>query len=104
MVYTGFALAFNKTIIIIAFILYGVYTAMITGVERAFIAEIAPLALKGTMLGLQATLVGVALLPASAIAGLLWNYFGPGVPFFFGATMSLGAAFILQFFLRGGRK
>ena len=55
------------------FVLYGIYTAMVAGVERAFIAEIAPPDLKGTMLGLHSTVVGIALLPASVIAGLLWD-------------------------------
>lgn len=54
---------------VLIFMVYGVYTAMTAGVERAFIAEIAPSHLKGTMLGLHSTLVGIALLPASIIAG-----------------------------------
>ncbi len=72
-VYLGFAFASSQTVIIAAFVLYGIYTAMITGVERAFIAEISPKELKGTMLGMHSTIVGVALLPASVIAGLLWT-------------------------------
>jgi MFS family permease len=99
-VYLSFGFAFSKTFMVAAFVLYGAYTAMIAGVERAFIAEISPKELKGTMLGFHSTIVGVALLPASAIAGLLWNYFGALVPFVFGAMMSLGAAFILQFFMK----
>ena len=95
--YTGFAWAPNKTIIVAAFALYGIFTAMTAGVERAFVAEIAPKALKGTMLGLHSTIVGVALLPASVIAGLLWNAFGSVVPFAFGAGLSLASALILAF-------
>lgn len=99
MVYCVFGFAMSKTAILAAFILYGAYTAMIAGVERAFIAEIAPPDLKGTMLGLHSTLVGIALLPASTIAGLLWTQFGASAPFFFGAALSLSAAVILQFFM-----
>lgn len=102
-VYSGFAFAFNKAFIVAAFVLYGAYTAMIAGVERAFIAEISPKELKGTMLGFHSTIVGVALLPASTIAGVLWNLFGAEVPFVFGACMSLGAAFVLLFLMKGGR-
>ena len=96
--YLGFALAGDRTTMVVAFIMYGVYTAMITGVERAFVAEVAPPDLKGTMLGLQSTLAGIALLPASVIAGLLWSY-GPAAPFFFGAGMSALAALILIAFM-----
>ncbi|MFB0918743.1 MAG: MFS transporter [Clostridiaceae bacterium] len=101
-VYIGFAFAGNKQVMIGLFILYGVYTAMITGVERAFISEISPPEVKGTMLGMHSTLVGIALLPASTIAGFLWNTFGAAVPFIFGSIMSLIAALILYFFMKGG--
>lgn len=100
LVYAGFAWAPNKTIIVAAFALYGVFTAMTAGVERAFISEIAPKELKGTMLGLHSTIVGIALLPASVIAGLLWNTFGAVVPFSFGASLSFLSALILVFGLR----
>jgi len=56
--------------------------------------------LKGTMLGLHSTIVGIALFPASVIAGVLWNRFGPVVPFAFGAGLSLAAALILAFGLQ----
>jgi len=101
-VYLGFAFADKKGIMIGLFILYGIYTAMITGVERAFISEISPPDVKGTMLGMHSTLVGIALLPASTIAGFLWNTFGAAVPFIFGSVMSLTAALILFFFMKDG--
>jgi hypothetical protein len=49
------------------------------------------------MLGLHSTLVGVALFPASLIAGFLWSRFGPEVTFSFGAALSLAAALLLAF-------
>ncbi len=94
-VYLCFAFVTSSTAMIFAFILYGFYTAMTAGVERAFIAEIAPADLKGTMLGLDATIVGIALLPASVIAGWLWKTFGSRAPFLFGSLLSLAAAMIL---------
>ena len=103
-VYLSFAFAINKEVMIFTFVLYGFYTAMIAGVERAFIAEISPKELKGTMLGLHSTIVGIALLPASTIAGFLWNVFGAKVPFIFGACMSLGAALILLLLMKNDNK
>ena len=99
LVYLGFALVGDKPFMMMLFVLYGVYTAMIAGVERAFVAEIAPAELKGTMLGLQSTVAGIALLPASVITGLLWNAFGMVVPFVFGSLMSFIAALILMVFM-----
>ena len=99
-VYFGFAFASSQAVIVAVFVLYGLYTAMITGVERAFIAEISPKELKGTMLGMHSTVVGIALLPASVIAGLLWDGFGAPAPFLFGSGMSFAAALILLFFMK----
>lgn len=102
-VYLGFAFATQKWMLLAAFILYGFYTAMVAGVERAYISEIAPAKLKGTMLGLHSTLVGVALLPASIIAGGLWELFGSSAPFVFGALLSGAAALILGVFFKANQ-
>jgi len=98
--YFGFAFAGTTVQMIAVFALYGVFTAMITGVERAFVAEISPGELKGTMLGLHSTVAGIALLPASVIAGVLWNMFGSAVPFIFGACLSMIAALLLIVFMK----
>ena len=98
--YLGFAFASNQWVMVVVFVIYGAYTAMISGAERAFVAEISPPELKGTMLGLHSTVAGIALLPASIIAGFLWDVFGSAVPFVFGAALSLVAALILVFFMK----
>lgn len=95
LVYFGFAFCTSKPLMILIFVIYGIYTAMTAGAERAFIAEIAPANLKGTMLGLHSTLVGIALLPASVIAGFLWDKIGVFAPFMFGSILSLIAALLL---------
>ncbi|MEG1500542.1 MAG: MFS transporter, partial [Clostridiales bacterium] len=81
LVYLSFAFTTQSMVLVITFIIYGFYTAMVSGAERAMIAEISPSELKGTMLGLQSTIVGIALLPASIIAGLLWDLIGASAPF-----------------------
>jgi MFS family permease len=98
--YFGFAAAGSQPQMAAVFILYGAHTAIISGVERAFVAEISPPHLKGTMLGLHSTVTGIALLPASIIAGVLWSRFGSAVPFFFGAALALLAAGILLVFMK----
>ena len=102
--YFLFAFAGTAVFMIAAFALYGIFTAMITGVERAFVAEISPKELKGTMLGLHSTVAGIALLPASVIAGVLWNFFGAAMPFLFGAGLSLIAAVLLLLFMKNRHK
>jgi len=101
--YLGFAFVTNQWALVAVFVLYGAYTAAISGVERAYVSEIAPPELKGTMLGLQSTVAGLALLPASIIAGVLWDTVNPAAPFILGATLSLIAALILIIFMKEKR-
>jgi hypothetical protein len=42
--------------------------------------------------------VGLAILPASLIAGLLWDSIGPAAPFAFGSTMATLAAVLFAWF------
>jgi MFS family permease len=73
---------------------YGVYYAMTEGVEKAFVADLAPAGSKATALGFYHTITGIGLLPASIIAGILFSYL-PGLPFMFGGAMSVLAVIIL---------
>lgn len=98
--YLLFALAPAKGWILAAFVIYGLYTAVTTGAERAFISEISPPDLKGTMLGLHSTIIGATLLPASVIAGLLMTKVNYSAPFILGSALSLLSAIILVFGLR----
>ncbi|MEG1536947.1 MAG: MFS transporter [Clostridiales bacterium] len=98
-VYLLFGLAASPHMIIAAFALYGVYSAAIGGVERALVTEISPPHLKGTMLGLLSTLTSLALLPASLIAGVLWERISPAAPFLFGAALAALAAIALLLLL-----
>lgn len=101
--YLGFAVAKSGTAFLLLFVLYGVYTAMTAGVERALIAVLAPPEHKGAVLGLHGTLTGIALLPASVVAGVLWKEVSASAPFFLGAALSFVAVIaIALIFRRGG--
>lgn len=79
--------------------LYGFYYAMTEGVEKAFVAENAPKSSKATALGFYNTIVGVFLLPASVIAGFLFQI-NSRAPFIFGGVMALAAVVIIKFFVK----
>lgn len=87
-VYLGIGLFSNKALFIILFIIYGFYTALTTGIERALIVEIVPETQKASSLGLYAAIVGIGLLPSSLIAGLLWDLIGQSIPFIFGGILA----------------
>lgn len=99
-VYLGFALVHSGQYLWLLFAVYGLYIGLTEGVEKALIADIAPSHQKATIIGLHATLVGVGLLPASFVAGLLWKYLGPQYTFYFGSVMgfmaALGIALVLS--------
>ena len=104
LVYFGFAVVNRSEVMVGLFIFYGVYTALITGVERAYISEIAPQELRGTLLGLHGTIIGLTLFPASLIAGVLWTMIDASAPFIFGGSLALAAALTLGFVMKDNRK
>jgi MFS family permease len=88
LVYLGFAVASNQWQIWLLFAGYGVYYGVVEGVARAFVADLVPEAKRGTAYGLYHGVVGLILLPASLIAGWLWQAISPAAPFYFGAGLA----------------
>jgi MFS family permease len=91
LVYFAFALATPGALWFL-FPIYGLYIALTEGVEKALVSDLAPKDLRATLIGLHATFTGIGLLPASALAGVLWNVFGASAPFYFGGAMGVLAA------------
>jgi len=82
------------------FIIYGAYYGMTDGMLRAYAVDLAPAHLRGTAVGAYFTFTGVALLPASLIAGFLWDKVSPSAPFYYGAATSLVAALLLAVLIK----
>jgi len=95
----GFAFATSQTniIYIIAFFLmYGLSNAITETIQRTYVSELVAPELRGTAFGVFHTIIGIALLPASVIAGILWQIYGTGtITFLYGATFALAAATVL---------
>ncbi len=94
-VYIGFALAGQQIVIWLMFALYGVYYAFTESIFKAYTADLVPENLRGTAYGLLNMTMGIALLPASLVAGWLWTNVGVKAPFFYGAGMAALALFLL---------
>lgn len=97
-VYFGFGLASGVAPLIALFALYGLYSAATDGIQKAFISDLVDSNKKGTGLGIFNALLGFTLLPASLIAGILYDRVNPRVPFLFGASMALLAAILMLIF------
>jgi MFS family permease len=98
LVYVGFALSASLTMLVVWFMLYGVYYGCVEGTERALIADFALPSQKGSAFGIYNGVAGLGALISSVVFGVLWKMFGPAVAFTSGAALALVAA-ILLFFL-----
>lgn len=68
--------------------LWGVHMGMTQGLLAAMVADTAPADLRGTAYGFFNLMSGLAMLAASVVAGLLWQYWGPAWTFGAGAMFS----------------
>jgi MFS family permease len=94
LVYAGFALVQSRTAVWPLFLLYGGYYTLTQGVQRAFAADLSSTEQRATQIGAYHTVVGLALLPASLLAGFLFERH-PAAPFVVGALTATLSAFLL---------
>jgi len=100
LVYLGFAFSRTGWQVWTLFALYGLYYAATEGAAKALVADLVPQEQRGTAYGLFNAAIGITVLPASLIAGLLWQGigawtgFGASAPFLFGALMALLAGLL----------
>lgn len=100
-VYFGFGHNHNIILILLLFALYGVYSSATDGVQKALVSDLVSKEKKGTALGLYNAVLGITLLPASLIAGLLYDKLGAWAAFYFGSSMALVASvFMLIFYIK----
>jgi MFS family permease len=102
--YAGFAMAGSAASVHLLWILYGTYYGVNEAVGRALVADLAPTDLRATGYGVVNAVVGVLVLPASIIAGLLWDRLAPGAPFWFGAACAAVALALLVVGVRPRRR
>ncbi|AHF09465.1 MULTISPECIES: MFS transporter [Dehalobacter] len=100
--YFGFGRTNSGTVVVLLFALYGLYSAATDGVQKALVSDLIDKDKRGTGLGIYNSLVGITLLPASVIAGLLYDHVNYSVPFYYGSVMALIAALFMIIFYRKG--
>jgi MFS family permease len=100
LVYLGLAVATTSGQIVLLFIGYGCYYALTEGIQKAWIADLVPAELRATAYGTHAMLTGIALLPASIVAGYAWDHISVAATFLIGTVLALVASGILAFIKR----
>ncbi|EKQ54349.1 MULTISPECIES: MFS transporter [unclassified Clostridium] len=96
--YIGFAIAKLPWHIWVLYIIYGVYYSTTEGIAKSLIVHLVDEKMRGTAFGLYNASVGLLAIPASAIAGLLWDKVSPSAPFYFGAICSIMAIILTMMF------
>ncbi len=96
LVYLGFAVLTTGWQAWLLMAIYGGYYAMTDGVARAYVADLVPAEHRGTAYGVFNAAIGITALPASVIAGLLWQWIAQPAPFYFGAAMAALASVLLM--------
>lgn len=82
------------TVVLLGVGLWGLHMGLTQGLLAMMVADTAPAELRGTAFGFFNLLSGMAMLIASAVAGLLWDGLGAPATFYAGASFSL-VTFIL---------
>jgi MFS family permease len=101
LIYLGFAFAQAGWHVWALYGLYGLYYGLAYGTTKAMVADIVPAHLRGTAYGTYNAVLGMLDLPASLIAGILWQGLGawrglgPSAPFLFGGILALLATVLM---------
>ena len=93
----SFILSTNSIVVVAAFVLYGLHKAALETVQKTYTSELCPDCFRATGLGVFQMAIGICALPASLIAGFLWDNINMQAPFYLSLVLSLVACFMLLF-------
>ena len=95
LVYAGFARATSLTTVIALFALYAVHYALGAGAQKALVADLVPALARARGYSVYHVCVGLMLLPASVLFGLVYQRGGANLAFGLGAALALLATALL---------
>lgn len=94
-IYLGFAFSKSATHIWLLFTLYGIYFGLTEGTEKAFVADLVAVELRGTAYGIYNFALGVSAFPSSFLMGFIWKIAGAKVAFMYGAGLAFLAMVLI---------
>ena len=92
-------LAFTESVagITMGFVLFGVYTAMTEGVEKAFASKLLASEVMASGQGFLGAAIGISSLLAGLVGGTIWTFLGVTSAFVYGAAMmAIGLLIFIQ--------
>jgi len=87
----------SRMLIFFIFVLYGLHKGAIEPVQKTFVSELAPAEFRASCLGGFQMVIGFCALPASLIAGVLWDTLGVFSPFYLSLFLTVASAVMLLF-------
>lgn len=93
-IYVLFGFANQALMVWVLFAAYGIYYGLSDGILRAYVADIVEEENRATAYGVLNTIIGIFLLPASVIMGLVWTQFNSRIAFITAAGLGM-AGFII---------
>jgi MFS family permease len=94
-IYAAFAWFTSLSVVIAIFLAYGLYFGLTEGVEKAWVADMAPASARGTAFGIYNAALGFGGLAASLVFGALWTQVSPAAAFLTGGGLALAASVLL---------
>lgn len=94
-VYAGFGYFDSPSTVIVIFLSYGLYFGLTEGVEKAWVADLAPAGARGTAFGIYNAALGIGGLVSSLMFGVIWTRVSPSAAFFTGAAVAAVATGLL---------
>ena len=95
LVYAAFGYFESAAPVIVIFLCYGLYFGLTEGVEKAWVADLAPAGARGTAFGVYNAALGVGGLASSLMFGVIWTRVSPQAAFLTGAAVALVAIGLL---------
>lgn len=87
----------NRSMLFLVFILYGAHKGALEPVQKTFVSELAPCEFRASCLGGFQMVIGLCALPASFIAGVLWEVVGMFAPFAVSLALTTVSGIMLLF-------
>jgi MFS family permease len=93
----SFIFSTSSIVVTAVFILYGLHKAALETVQKTYAAELSPDRFRASGLGVFQMAIGICALPASLIAGFLWDRIDMHAPFYLSLALTLTACLLLIF-------
>jgi MFS family permease len=85
----------SAALLVIVFLVYGLYFGLTEGVEKAWVADLAPADGRGNAFGIYNAVIGSGALAASLLFGFIWTHVSPPAAFYTGAGFAAAATALL---------